>query len=134
MKSGAAQRLDFRDLEGLTPESFLADIRASLEAGSQQAAREHAERGLAFFPDHPRLQRLHWSLRPGETRTVPGENTQPDRRDSFQWIRENAGKYKRQWIAVLGPSLVAASPELDEVLQAIREMDLPETPVLLFVA
>ena len=75
MKSGAVQRLDLPapdDSEGVTPESFLAEIHAALNAGSLAGARECAERGLANFPDHAELRRLHWALRPGEVRKVPG--------------------------------------------------------------
>jgi hypothetical protein len=136
MKSGAAQRLDHfspDDPQGATPECFLTEIRIALEANRVAEALELVKRAVAFFPDHADVKRMYRVLTPGRSRSVPG-NRIPDRHDSYQWIRENAERYKRQWIAVLGPSLIAASPELEEVLEAIQKAKLAETPVLMFVA
>src|SRR3954454_6340552 len=82
MKTGAARRLD-HDSEAPTPESFLAEIQAIFNSGTLRGAREVAERGLALFPDHPELRRLHHALRPYEVRSVPGENA-PDRRETYE--------------------------------------------------
>lgn len=136
MKSGAALRLDSfspDDSQGATPESFLAEIRVALEANRVAEALDLAKRAAVLFPDHADVQRTHRVLTPGRSHSIPGHRI-PDRRDSFQWIRENAERYKRQWIAVLGPSLVAASPELEEVLRILQEAKLEEAPVLMFVA
>jgi hypothetical protein len=55
MRTGAAQKLDPPppDPEGRTPEDFLEEIRQILQSGTLRGAREVAEEGLAFFPDHP---------------------------------------------------------------------------------
>ena len=65
MKTGAARRLD-PESQGPTPESFLEEIRDIINSGTLRGAREVAERGLALYPDHPELQRLHHALRPFE--------------------------------------------------------------------
>jgi hypothetical protein len=123
MKSGAALRLDpFSpdDPEGVTPESFLEEIHAALNAGSLAGARDAAERGLARFPHHAELQRLHWVLRPGEVRKVPGSRM-PDPRPSYEWLRRNASQYRGQWVALGGGELIAASEDFGEVYEASRE-------------
>ena len=56
-----------------------------------------------------------------------------DRQDTFEWIWENEEKYKGQWIAVLGSDLIAASPELSEVLEAVKKRRLDLPPLLHFV-
>ena len=138
MKSGAARRLDLPapdDHEGTPPESYLAEIYAALEVNRVTEALDLVNRAAALFPDHTEVQRLYRILTPGQSRSVSGKRyRQPDRSESFEWIRQNAEKYTRQWIAVLGPSLVAASPDLEVVLQVIREAQFEEPPVLLFVA
>ena len=120
MKSGAAQRLDFSDPEGVTPESFLAEIHAALNAGSLAGARECAKRGLLYFPDHAELRRLHWALRPGEVRKAPGPRM-PDPRPSYEWLRKNASHYRGQWVALGGGELISASESFDEVYEASRK-------------
>ncbi|HEX4962381.1 MAG TPA: DUF5678 domain-containing protein [Thermoanaerobaculia bacterium] len=131
MRAGAARKLDppAPDPEERTPESFLEDIRAALNAGTQRGAREIAARGLVLFPDHPELQRLYHALKPGEARSVSGPR-QPDRRETFNWIRENAWKYRGQWIAVLDSRLIAASPDFNEVYQAALASNSPVPPVI----
>lgn len=124
MKSGAAQRLDLPapdDSESVTPESFLADIHAALNAGSLAGARECAERGLSYFPDHAELQRLHWALRPGEVRRVPGPRM-PDPRPSYDWLRKSSAPFQGQWVALGAGELLAASEDFQEVLERAREI------------
>src|SRR5947199_7755653 len=108
MKTSAARKIDppTPDREGRTPESFLEEIQQIFNAGTLRGAREIAEQGLALYPNHPELQRLHHALRPFKSRIVSGSGRrQPDRRETFRWITENAWKYEGQWIAVLGPKL-----------------------------
>ncbi|MEA2604166.1 MAG: hypothetical protein QOF89_5158 [Acidobacteriota bacterium] len=131
MSAGAARKLDppAPDPEERTPESFLEEIQGIFNSGTLRGAREVAEQGLALFPDHPELARLHHVLRPFKSWIVSGHR-QPDRRETFRWIAENAWKYPGQWIAVLGPTLIAASPKLSEVLKTVEENHFDEPPLL----
>ncbi|HEX6900138.1 MAG TPA: DUF5678 domain-containing protein [Thermoanaerobaculia bacterium] len=128
----AAARIPDPEPEAPTPETFLEEIQAALNAGSQRGAWEVAAQGLSLYPDHPELRRLHHALRPGEARMVSGYRV-PDRREAFDWIRKNSKNYKGQWIAVLDSRLVAASPKLSEVLDIIQKSRLEAPPVLHFV-
>lgn len=133
MKTGAARRLDLES-QNPTPESFLAEIHDIFNSGTLEGAREVAERGLALYPDHPELKRLHYVLRPFEVRSVPGGRNIPDRRDTYEWLRQNAAKYKGQWVAILGTDLIAASPDLDEVREAVRSRNPPALPLFHYFA
>ena len=132
MRTGAAHRLDLES-QNPTPESFLEEIRAIIHSGTLAGAREVAERGLALYPDHPELKRLHHVLRPFEVRPAPGLNI-PDRRDTYEWLRQNAANYKGQWVAVLGTDLIAASPDLHIVHEAVRSRNLPYLPLFHYFA
>ena len=69
MRTGAARRLDLES-QNPTPESFLEEIQAIIHSGTLRGAREVAERGLALYPEHPELRRLHHALRPYEVRVT----------------------------------------------------------------
>jgi hypothetical protein len=127
MSARAARRHD-PESEAPTPESFLEEIKAILNSGTLTGAREVAERGLALYPDHPELRRFHYAFRPYEVRSVPGPKV-PDRRETFEWLKQNAEKYRGQWVAVLGTDLIAASPDFDEVREAVQSRELPHLPL-----
>lgn len=130
----AAARVPDPEPREPSPETLLKEIQRIFESGTLRGAREVAERGLALFPDHPELRRLHHALRPAEVKVVsdPDAYRVPDRKESFEWLRQNWGKYPRQWVAVLGSELIAASPKLAEVLKVIEERHLDAPPVLHF--
>ena len=131
MGASAARKLEpaTPDPEERTPESFLEEIQGIFNSGTLRGAREVAAQGLALYPNHPELRRLHHVLRPVKTRLVSGHR-QPDRTETFRWLRENSGKYEGQWVAVLGPKLIAASPKLSEVLKIVEEGHFDEPPLL----
>jgi hypothetical protein len=133
MSAMAARRLD-PEPETRTPESFLEEIQAILNSGTLVGAREVAERGLALYPDHPELRRLHHAFRPYYVRPAPPGHNIPDRRDTYEWLRQNADKYRGQWVAVLGTDLIAASPDLDELHEVVKSKTLPALPLFHFFA
>ncbi|HKI06535.1 MAG TPA: DUF5678 domain-containing protein [Thermoanaerobaculia bacterium] len=128
MKTGAARRLDPEPHDDPTPETFLEEIQRIFESGTLRGAREVAAEGLNLYPDHAELRRLHHALRPTEVRMLPGYKI-PDRQDTFEWIRDKAESYRGQWVAVLGTDPIAASPDLEEVRQAVRSRKLPARPL-----
>jgi len=136
MGASAARKLDPPpDPEERTPESFLEEIQDIFNSGTLRGAREVAAQGLALYPDHTELRRLYHVLGPFKSRnkgrvSSHSRRQQPDRRETFQWLRENAWKYEGQWVAVLGPKLIAASPKLSEVLKVIEEGHFDEPPLL----
>jgi len=119
MKTGAARRLDEQNP---TPETFLEEIRRIMNSGTLRGAREVAEQGLALFPDHLELQRLHHVLRPFEVRVSSYWKT-PDPLPSYEWLKKNARAYRGKWVGLDRGELVAAADTLDEVLQALEGRD-----------
>jgi hypothetical protein len=121
MKTGAARRLD-PESHDPTSESFLEEIRAIINSGTLRGAREVAERGLALYPDHPELKRLHHELRPFEVRTNPKGNIF-DPLPNYEWLKKNGEAYLGKWVGLDNGELVVASDSLDEVLEALRDRD-----------
>ncbi|MFL6193343.1 MAG: hypothetical protein ACJ75H_04185 [Thermoanaerobaculia bacterium] len=119
MKTGAARALVADSQDHPKPEDFLAEIQAIANSGTLRGAREVAERGLALYPDHPELQRLHHALRPFEVR-VSRKFKPSDPRPSFEWLKKNASAYQGKWVGLDKGELVAASESLEEVLQALQ--------------
>jgi hypothetical protein len=127
----AAARVPDPEPQEPTPETFLEEIQRIFESGMLRGAREVAERGLVLFPDHPDLQRLYHVLQPSRARVSsdPGARI-PDRRETFEWLDQNAEKYRGQWVAILGAELIAASPDLEKVREAVRSRKLSALPLL----
>ncbi|HEX9941804.1 MAG TPA: DUF5678 domain-containing protein [Thermoanaerobaculia bacterium] len=123
MKTGAAQRLD-PSSQHPTAEEFLEEIRQIFNSGTLRGAREVAERGLALYPDHPELRRLHYALRPFEVRVSTDPNHKMfDPTPSYEWLKKNAHAYRGKWVGLQNGELVAAADSLEEVLQAFGDRD-----------
>ena len=134
MKAGAARKLDppTPDPEVRTPESFLEEIREILSSGTLQGTREIAEQGLALYPGHPELSRMHHALRPyRRSRVVPGY-TVKDPLPSYEWIKKNWREFRGKWVGLDDGELVAASESFDEVSKALRGRD-PRSTLLHFI-
>jgi hypothetical protein len=125
VKTGAARRLD-PESQSPTPESFLEEIRDIINTGTQRGAREVAERGLALYPDHPELKRLHHELRPFEVRVNPEGNIF-DPLPNYEWLRKNMASYIGKWVGLDSGELVLASDSFDEVVEALRDRDYRST-------
>ncbi len=119
MKTGAARKLDEQNP---TPETFIEEIRRIMNSGTLRGAREVAEQGLALFPDHPELQRLHYALRPFEVRSVPGPNSF-DPTPNYEWLKKNWEVYRGKWVGLDRGQLVAAAESFEEVHQALQGRD-----------
>jgi hypothetical protein len=129
MGANAARKLDppAPYPEERTPESFLEEIEEILNSGTLQGAREVAEQGLAYFPDHAELKKAHHALRPYErARVVPGYNVS-DPRPSYEWLKKNGQEFRGKWVGLDNGELVAASENSDEVRQALRTRDSRST-------
>lgn len=124
MKAGAARKLDppDPDPEERTPESFIEEIQGILNSGTLRGAREVAEQGLALFPGHPELQRLHHALRPFEVRINPHFRIS-DPSASYEWIKRHSGEYRGEWVALTKGELVAVGESLEEILEAVRDRE-----------
>jgi hypothetical protein len=127
VKTGAARRLDLES-QNPTPESFLEEIRAILNSGTLRGAREVAEQGLALYPDHPELRRLHHALRPFEVRSRPDLKID-DPRPNYEWLERCSGQYRGKWVGLDAGELVLAADTLQEVLEALEGRSFRSTLV-----
>ena len=127
MKTGAARRLD-PETGNPTPETFIEEIRSILNSGTLRGAREVAERGLALFPDHPELKRLHHELRPFQVRSRPDLKVS-DPRPNYEWLKKNGAAYLGRWVGLYRGELVKAAGTLQEVLEALEGKDPADTLV-----
>jgi len=123
MKTGAARQLDLES-QNPTPESFLEEIQAIINSGTLRGAREVAERGLALYPDHPELQRLHYALRPFEVRSRPDlKGFYLDPRPNYEWLKKNSAAYAGKWVALDRGELVLASDDFKEAYDALQDRE-----------
>jgi hypothetical protein len=133
MKTGAARALVADSQDHPSPEDFLAEIGAIINSGTLKGAREVAERGLALYPENPRLRQVHHELRPFEVRPDPDPRLHvSDRRETFEWLERNREAYQDQWVALIGTNLIAASPDLEKVREVVRSRNLPSVPLFHF--
>jgi hypothetical protein len=123
MRTGAARQLDLES-QNPTPESFLVEIQAINKSGTLRGAREVAGRGLALYPEHPELQRVHHALRPFEARSRPDlKGYYLDPRPNYEWLKKNSAAYVGKWVALDRGELVMASDDFKEALDALRDRD-----------
>ena len=113
------------------PESWVASIRCELESGAVRKAWRLATEGAARFPGHEELDRLSRLLAPPVV--TRGSGNVPDMSKAFQWLKENASKFRGQWVALSPEGLIAASPDYDELLRIVRSLDQSASPLVHFV-
>lgn len=103
-------------------EEYVETIRSLLANGEAGAARRTAAEGAARFPDDPWLKKTHRIINPNRITSEPADA--PDRTLEFAWLREHAARYRGRWVALLKDELLASAPNLETVLNKIRERDL----------
>lgn len=120
----AAARIPDPEPEAPTPETFLEEIRRIINSGTLRGAREVAERGLALFPDHAELKRLHHALRPfAKARVAVGVPNSFDPTPNYDWLKKNWSQYRGKWVGLDMGELVAASEDFGEVHRALQSRD-----------
>lgn len=108
----------------------LAEIRQLVESHQIEEARRLAPEVARKWPDSARAQKWAHVLAPPrswrEKSGVHGRSFQEEHR----WLGKHAPEYPGQWLAVYGDRLIAAGPDLKEVVAATRA-ELGEEPALL---
>ena len=67
---------------------------------------------------------LQWSAVLAEPRTALARLRGKDRTQDYEWLRNNAEKYRGQWVALLAGELVAASDSLKGVLALTKSTNV----------
>src|SRR5436190_12583745 len=91
-----------------------------VEEGRVEDARRLAPELAAKWPDSPAAQ--HWARVLEPPKVIPNRPGPPGRsfeRD-YAWLREHAAEYPGCWIATYEDRLIAANPDLQQVLAAVR--------------
>ena len=83
-----------------------------LELGS--LAINLARRGADIFPRHERIQQAAHALAPPIVRTEPGRDMR-GLEESKAWLKEHAGEFRDQWVAIRDGRLLKAATSLKEL-------------------
>ena len=124
-----AQRRDYRafarlaesiDWSSHPPEKLTRATRQAMELNLYSLAANLAERGNQLYSEHQEVQRLVKVLAPPRVRKVPASHAK-GLVASKQWIRDNAKKYRGEWIAVREGALLAHAPTLDQLTPLVSD-------------
>ncbi len=109
-------------------EVTLEEIRAHLGEGRYRTAQRLAKKAAARFPDHAGLRTMNRGLneRQVRTRTASGQG----RAEEFEWLRNPPESARGKWVALVGNEVVAAAEALAEVMESLKSMNLPKTPLV----
>lgn len=112
-------------------EAELAYLRALLGQGAVEQARVLIEELARHWPDDETVRHYARVLAPPRVSVRRGHRG-PSRQLERTWLREHAREYPGQWLAVLADQLIAADPDLDVVLAAIRQTPEAQRALLHF--
>jgi hypothetical protein len=98
----------------------LEQIRHLIETSAVEEARALAKEMAARWPDDKDVR--HWArvLAPAKARVIPGRGGRPLDQERA-WLREHAHEYPGCWLAVYGDQLIAADPDLSQVMRIMRQ-------------
>ena len=91
-------------------------LRALIEGNAIPEARVLVRELAAKWPDVPTIRRYHDALAPPEVRTVPRRQNY-DPRPDYAWLREHGHEHAGSWLAIYEGRLIAAHPDLQQVIQ-----------------
>ncbi len=110
------------------PDDMLEEIRAHLVEGRYRTAQRLAAQAAARFPDNPEIRTMNRGLNEWKVRTRPASGQ--DRTEEFEWLRNPPESARGKWVALIGRRMVAAGEALAEVMESLKSMDLPKTPLV----
>jgi hypothetical protein len=98
----------------------LALLRDLVGRGELAEAREIVQDLERRWPDNEEVRRFARVLAPPAISVRHGSTAKPSRRE-YRWLREHSRAYPGCWLAVLDDRLIAASPDVKVVVEAIRQ-------------
>jgi hypothetical protein len=117
-----------RSEQARRPEDALRGIRAHLGAGRYRTAQRLAEEAAARFPEHEGIRTMNRGLNQREVRTRPASGD--GRSEEFEWLRNPPESARGKWVALIGSEMVAMGEALAEVMESLKTMNLPKTPLV----
>jgi hypothetical protein len=109
----------------------VARIRDLLENERVSEARNALHEALVNQPKDEELQRLRTVLAPPKVRRSGALDV--DGTKDFQWLAENAAKYRGSWVAIYDGELVSEATSLDELLERLSNLVLARAPLIHFI-
>ncbi len=106
----------------------MEEIRAHLGEGRYRTAQRLAKLAIAQFPDHAGLRTMNRGLNQRRVRTSPA--TGQGRSEELEWLRNPPESMRGKWVALVGNEMVAAAEALAEVMESLKSMNLPKTPLV----
>ena len=101
-------------------EAASKEVRALVEAGKLQEARELTVTFLEIWPDDSRLLTAARVLAPPSFQSHKSERRYIPRDVEHEWLRQHAKDYSGQWVALLGDQLLTSGKELGAVMATLR--------------
>ncbi len=109
-------------------DAALEEIRTHLGEGRFRTAQRLAKVAVVRFPDHPGLRIMNRGLNERQVRTRPA--TGQGRAEELEWLRNPPESVRGKWVALVGNEVVAAADALAEVMESLKSMTLPKTPLV----
>lgn len=128
MEVEAAAQADHTDAE---LNVALERVRRLVEESDVEGARELAVELNRRWPDDEQVRYWARVLAPPEVRVLKGEHGRPLDQER-NWLRQHSGEYPGCWLAIFGDRLIAADPDLGEVLKTVRQTPGAEAAALFF--
>jgi len=112
--------------------SYVDRIREHVEREEVGAARRVLAEALQAGSTEPRLANWERLLAPGKVLgTSPALDS--DRSAEFGWLAEHGKKYRREWVAVLGPQMLAHSKSYAELRAELDKLTPASPPFVHFI-
>src|SRR5437763_6865114 len=109
----------------------LAQLADLIGRGKLVQARETVKELERRWPDDLEARRFARVLAPPAISVREGGTARP-RHQEYHWFREHAREYRGCWLAILGGRLIAASPDVEIVVEAVRQDPKAESALLHF--
>lgn len=71
---------------------------------------------------------MNRGLNQREVRTRPASGD--GRSEEFEWLRNPPESARGKWVALIGSEMVAMGEALAEVMESLKTMNLPKTPLV----
>ncbi len=104
-----------------SPEELRLGIRYALRVGAHLKARQLAEDGGEWYPDHPDLQRAaHILAPPKPISSAPAGPAGQSAQANIRWLKQHGDQYRGQWVALRNGTLLATGASSKELLSKLE--------------
>jgi hypothetical protein len=105
--------------QDLTAADIVRVIKLAFRAGAFKAACYIASEGVKVHPDNVDVQKYARILSPTTRKEEATPTANTDTRTNRQWLKEHAGEYQGQWIALRNGELLGASRSLNKLTDEV---------------